>query len=385
MATTTDYLNKLVTQKNTLADNLVTKGVTATHDETLETLVPKVLQISGGGGGQGNNGIYPIGKNGRPTGDAVVPEGVTSLYQYIFYSDAAVTSVTLPTTLTSLNDYAFYQCTSLTSVQLNNCNITNIPMYCFAYSAITNFTMPQALTNIESRAFINCTGLQSITFRKNNDVSYIDIRDNAFENCSALTTVDFETDDILIYPSSNVFSKCTSLGNEAVMKIIDHLYTGSVTERCFYGCKGITDITISKSGTRMFSWCTNLNHCKILESETCIYAGLFDSCQNLTSVELPATITKYTNNALTTNIDSNNYFLCGCNNLESVTVGEGWNMSMRLDVTANLTVESMVGIFNNLKDLTGETAKVLTLGSANILKLKDEQRAIATNKNWTLA
>ena len=48
MATTAEYLNKLVTQKNALADNLVTKGVTATHDETLETLVPKVLNISGG-------------------------------------------------------------------------------------------------------------------------------------------------------------------------------------------------------------------------------------------------------------------------------------------------------------------------------------------------
>lgn len=48
MATTADYLNKLVTQKNALADNLVTKGVTASHDETLETLVPKVLNISGG-------------------------------------------------------------------------------------------------------------------------------------------------------------------------------------------------------------------------------------------------------------------------------------------------------------------------------------------------
>lgn len=48
MATTADYLNKLVSQKNALADNLATKGVTATHDETLETLVPKVLEISGG-------------------------------------------------------------------------------------------------------------------------------------------------------------------------------------------------------------------------------------------------------------------------------------------------------------------------------------------------
>lgn len=48
MASMTDYLNKLVMQKNTLVDNLVTKGVEATHDETLETLVPKILNISGG-------------------------------------------------------------------------------------------------------------------------------------------------------------------------------------------------------------------------------------------------------------------------------------------------------------------------------------------------
>ena len=45
MATTADYLNKLIEQKNTLADNLVTNGVEATHDETLETLVPKVLEL----------------------------------------------------------------------------------------------------------------------------------------------------------------------------------------------------------------------------------------------------------------------------------------------------------------------------------------------------
>ena len=57
MATTTDYLNKLVEQKNTLADNLATKGVTATHDETLETLVPKVLEISGEGKSEYAEGI----------------------------------------------------------------------------------------------------------------------------------------------------------------------------------------------------------------------------------------------------------------------------------------------------------------------------------------
>ena len=64
MATTADYLNKLVTQKNTLADNLVTKGVVATHDETLETLVPKVLDISGGGDIKGTN--FTINLTGEP-------------------------------------------------------------------------------------------------------------------------------------------------------------------------------------------------------------------------------------------------------------------------------------------------------------------------------
>ena len=66
MATTADYLNKLVEQKNTLADNLVTKGVDATHDETLDTLVPKVLDISSG------SDKYFIYNNGQELNDNVV-------------------------------------------------------------------------------------------------------------------------------------------------------------------------------------------------------------------------------------------------------------------------------------------------------------------------
>ena len=45
----------------------------------------------------------------------------------------------------------------------------------------------------------------------------------------------------------------------------------------------------------------------------------------------------------------------------------------------------MVAMFNSLKDLTGETTKTLTLGSTNLAKLSDEQKEIATSKNWTLA
>ena len=50
MPTIADQLKELVNQKNTLVDNLNSKGVTATKNEKLNTLVPKVLEISGGSG-----------------------------------------------------------------------------------------------------------------------------------------------------------------------------------------------------------------------------------------------------------------------------------------------------------------------------------------------
>ena len=49
MPTTTDYLNQLISDKADLAANLTLKGVTASSSETFTELVPKVLDISGGG------------------------------------------------------------------------------------------------------------------------------------------------------------------------------------------------------------------------------------------------------------------------------------------------------------------------------------------------
>lgn len=43
-----EYLNDLVIQKRKLADNLIAKGVDASYNEKLNTLVPKVLDIKGG-------------------------------------------------------------------------------------------------------------------------------------------------------------------------------------------------------------------------------------------------------------------------------------------------------------------------------------------------
>lgn len=49
--TQSDYTSALVRKRNDLADNIEVKGVEASQEEKLNTLVPKVLEISTGGRG----------------------------------------------------------------------------------------------------------------------------------------------------------------------------------------------------------------------------------------------------------------------------------------------------------------------------------------------
>lgn len=48
-----DYVNELKNQRDKLADILTEKGVEASHEEKFNTLIPKVREVSGGGGSGG--------------------------------------------------------------------------------------------------------------------------------------------------------------------------------------------------------------------------------------------------------------------------------------------------------------------------------------------
>ena len=377
MATTADYINKLIEQKNALADNLAEKGVTATHNETFETLVPKVLDILGGSGG---NGIYPVGADSRPTGDVTVPEGVTSLYQYIFYFNSNVTSVKLPESLTTLSSNAFSGCSNLVNVDVKN-NVTAIPSSCFTRSKLSSFTFSSAITVIGSYAFQQCSNLSVLTFNGNNKT--VTISSYAFAS-SSISSVNFATDNIrLNINASCAFRYCNSLTNNCVETIINHC--DRIGEDCFQGCESITDVTITNAGNSMFRNCTMLTNCTLSSTITTMPSGLFADCTALISIDLPSTISGETNGALSREVSSSYYFLKGCTNLETVTLGENWNMNLNLSVSTKYSIDVLVSILNNLKDLSGETAKTLILGGTNVAKLSDAQKAIATNKNWTLA
>ena len=69
----------------------------------------------------------------------------------------------------------------------------------------------------------------------------------------------------------------------------------------------------------------------------------------------------------------------GIKNIKNINTDIAINNSTYLNRT------TLLKIINALVDLTGQTTKTLTLGSINLAKLTDEEKAIATNKNWTLA
>jgi hypothetical protein len=76
-------------------------------------------------------------------------------------------------------------------------------------------------------------------------------------------------------------------------------------------------------------------------------------------------------------------------NLEEIRFKEGSiAITTKLSSSQKLSIDSLLSIINGLKDYREDTSGktyTLTLGATNLAKLTDEQKAIATEKGWTLA
>ncbi len=103
--------------------------------------------------------------------------------------------------------------------------------------------------------------------------------------------------------------------------------------------------------------------------------SVIKSCPVLNEVWIPNTVTS----AIPANA------IQDCPLLNKITLQTSFNVSSNFSNVTNLTKESIVLMFQSLKDLGGAGAKVLTLGAANLAKCTQEELNIALNKNWSLA
>ena len=99
---------------------------------------------------------------------------------------------------------------------------------------------------------------------------------------------------------------------------------------------------------------------------------MFYNCSSLTSIP----------SFDVSNVTSMYDMFFGCSRLETIhmiNIGADLN----IHYSTKFTREALLEIIGNLKTVT--STKKLKMGATNLAKLTDEDKAIATNKGWSLA
>ena len=125
----------------------------------------------------------------------------------------------------------------------------------------------------------------------------------------------------------------------------------------------------------MFQDCTSLT--TVLQMDTSKVNNMsymFQGCTSLTTV--PEMDTSKVNNM--------SGMFWDCTSLTDLGGFVGLKTNLDLSFCDKLTHDSLMNVINKAADVTASPA-TLTLGSDNLAKLSDEEKAIATGKGWTLA
>lgn len=125
--------------------------------------------------------------------------------------------------------------------------------------------------------------------------------------------------------------------------------------------------------SNMFSDCSSLTSIpQLYTSNVTDMAYMFNNCPWLTSIP----------QLDTSNVTDMRSMFSGCLRLKSILM-TGMKISFNISASTQFETSDLVTILNNLATIT--STETLTMGATNLAKLTDEEKAIATNKGWTLA
>ena len=170
--------------------------------------------------------VYPIGTNGMPEGDIIIPKQTTILSKYICSENPQVTGIYLPDSIKNFEDDCFKNCPNITRVDCPD-GIEIIPIQCFQNcTSLEKVTLPKSLSKICERAFNNCSVLKDITFRSKERKNPIyHAYKEAFANCPSLT--DEDVNNIAEYMDPNgekIFANNPQLVEVEVYRLGDEMF-----------------------------------------------------------------------------------------------------------------------------------------------------------------
>ena len=122
----------------------------------------------------------------------------------------------------------------------------------------------------------------------------------------------------------------------------------------------------------MFYYCPSLTSVPTFDtSKVTDMSYMFYYCRSLTSVPTFDT----------SSVTSMYYMFYYCYSLTEIHM-TGMKVSFDISASTKFTESALVEILNNLTNVT--STQTLTMGSTNLAKLTDDEKAIATGKGWTL-
>lgn len=205
------------------------------------------------------------------------------------------------------------------------------------------------------------------------DTSNVTNMGQMFFLASKLTSVP-QLDTSKVTNMSEMFRNCTNLTS------VPQLDTSNVTdmESMFYSCSNLTTIPQlnTAKATRMitmFLGCRKLTTIPLLDTSNATSMGeMFSGCTSLTSIpELNVSRCTYFS-----------YMFKDCTSLTSIGM-YGFTYSIDISQTA-LGHDALVAFLNQAGTAYDNSQKI-TMGADKLALLSDEEKAIATNKGWTLA
>lgn len=225
--------------------------------------------------------------------EAAVTYKGTSFWQY---SDEYQGSVNIPSTVnfgdisysvSSIGDCAFCRCTGLIGINIPN-SIISIGWGAFSRcTGLTNIDIPNSVTTIGTYAFGGCSGLISINIPN----SVTTIGSDAFDGTAWYNN----QPDGLIYAGLVAYKYKGTIPEETCISLRDG--TVSIAENAFYGCSGLSNISIPNSVTHIddcaFELCTGLTNLNIPNSVACIGNYAFLDCNGLTNITVENGNPKY--------------------------------------------------------------------------------------------
>ena len=273
----------------------------------------------------------------------------------------------------------FSNCSDLQTLDLSNWNTSNVTNMKNMFSGCSSLQSVD-VSNFDTGnvtdmryMFYTCYSLQSLDVSGWN-TSNVTNMGHTFNICSSLQSVDLSNWNTGNVTSMvDMFSECMLLQSLGDLSNWDVSNVKNISGM-FFNCKSIQTLDLSGWDT---SNVTDIGavfmQCNIQNLDISNWSNV-SSIVNIYNVSYGSNIPTYVGGRTIDEVISNNITI-----FNGLKVGSNHMMSNSADRA------SLRALINGLADLTGSTSQTLNLGSTLTTKLTEEDIAVATAKNWTIA